>query len=151
MIVIQIRKKNYFTQACSVPIISCQGRSVCRYPKKNDISLINFKVLSKNHGDSKSFSAKLLNKKKSDKYFFSRANKITNHLVDLRVGIYVGNKFQSFKVYPSLIGIPLFNFVQTKKHNINKELLKKKNISSKKLTKKKLISVCIIEWDRLHL
>ena len=99
---------------------------------KSKISHINFYFLHSKFGFMQdSFSSSWM-RKKSDRYFFQRWCKIFPKLVGLRVGVYIGNKFHSFRVRPQIVGSYLGSFVRTYKIPFNTRFKKKNVYRSKK-------------------
>lgn len=82
---------------------------------KNSISFIDFRFLRRDFGktfkphDSSKF------KKGISYYIFVRRSRIPPFLAGKRVGIYVGNTFQSIIVKKQIQGAYFYNFVQTYK------------------------------------
>jgi len=99
---------------------------------KSKVSHINFYFLHSKFGLMRdSFSSSWM-RKKSDRYFFQRWRKIFPKLIGLRVGIYIGNKFHSFRIRPQIVGSYLGSFVRTYKIPLNTRFKKKNVYRSKK-------------------
>ena len=116
-------------------LLPSDSPKVLRIPKSK-ISYINFYFLYAKFGIPSTSFANSWMRKKSDKYFFYRWWKISPGLTGLRVGVYVGNKFHSFRVRFQAIGSYFGTFVRTRKIPINPRFKKKDIHRSKKNSSK---------------
>lgn len=97
---------------------------------KRGISLVIPFFSRSNYGKLDSKFLNLVGKKKSDKYIFKRFLKVNTYLSNIRVGVYNGKKFQSFKTHPFFLGLSLNNFIHTRKLINNQPNLRKKGSST---------------------
>lgn len=121
---------------------------------KSKISYINFYFLYPKFGFLPAPFPSSWVRKKSDRYFFQRWQKIFPKLVGLRVGVYIGNKFHSFRVRPQIVGSYLGSFVRTYKIPLNTRFKKKnvyrgkKNVSKGSVKSAKNIAVTVKKTNK---